>query len=90
MPDCVLGEFNRLIAFLWRGKNDLVARAVVIQPLEYGGFSMVSLPLKVWACMFKGSVALLDAFQAGGNSSFTVLSAVCLVYWQDRLAPTSY
>ena len=49
MPDCVLGDLNRMISFLWGDKNDLVARAVVIQALEFGGFSVVSLQLKVWS-----------------------------------------
>ena len=50
---------------------------MVKQPPEFGEFSVVSLQLKVWSRMFNGSVALLDAFQAGCNSSFIVLSAVC-------------
>ena len=50
MPVWVLASLNRLIfPFFWGGKADLVARDVVIQPPDFGGFSLVSVQLKVWA-----------------------------------------
>ena len=50
MPVWVLASLNRLIfPFFWGGKVDLVARDVVIQPPDFGGFSLVSVQLKVWA-----------------------------------------
>ena len=43
-------ELNGLIFnFFWGGKRDLVARNVVIHPKKMGGFSMVSIELKVYA-----------------------------------------
>ena len=43
-------ELNGLIFNLfWGGKRDLVARNVVIHPKKMGGFSMVSIELKVYA-----------------------------------------
>ena len=50
MPVWVLASLNRVIfPFFWGGKVDLVARDVVIQPPDFGGFSLVSVQLKVWA-----------------------------------------
>ena len=49
-PVWVLASLNRLIfSFFWGGKVDLVARDVVIQPPDFGGFSLVSVQVKVWA-----------------------------------------
>ena len=49
-PVWVLASLNRLIfPFFWGGKVDLVARDVVIQPPDFGGFSLVSVQVKVWA-----------------------------------------
>ena len=40
MPAWVLGELLRLVfSFFWKGKKDLVARAVVVQAPSVGGFS---------------------------------------------------
>ena len=50
IPVWVLASLNRLIfPFFWGGKADLVARDVVIQSLDFGGFSLVCVQLKVWA-----------------------------------------
>ena len=50
MPVWVLASLNRLIfTFFWGGKVDLVTRDVAIQPPDFGGFSLVSIQLKVWA-----------------------------------------
>ena len=50
MPDWVLASLNRVnFLFFWGRKVDLVARDVVIQPPDFGGFSLVSVQLKVWA-----------------------------------------
>ena len=50
MPDWVLASRNRLIFPFFRGgKVDLVTRDVVIQPPDFGGFSLLSVQLKVWA-----------------------------------------
>ena len=46
----VLKELNTLtFSFFWKGKRDLVSRAVVVQPTLFGGFSVVSVKLKVWS-----------------------------------------
>ena len=43
-------ELNRLIFnFFWGGKRDLVTQNVVIHPKDMGGFSLVSIKLKVYA-----------------------------------------
>ena len=45
-------ELNRIIFnFFWSGKCDLVARNVVIQPLDLGGFSVVSIQFKVYSLL---------------------------------------
>ena len=50
MPSWAKMELNGLIFnFFWGGKRDLVARNVVIHPKGMGGFSMVSIELKVYA-----------------------------------------
>ena len=47
MPDWVLASLNRLIfPFFWGGKVDLVATDV-IQPPDFGGFSLVAVQLNV-------------------------------------------
>ena len=44
IPGWVLRELNSLIfKFFWKGKRDLVARTVVSQPYNAGGFSVVSI-----------------------------------------------
>ena len=48
MPPWVLGELSRLLfSFFWKGKKDLVARAVVIQAPSVGGCSVVDVKFKV-------------------------------------------
>ena len=48
MPPWVVGELLRLVfSFLWKGKKDLVARAVVVQAPSVGGFLVVDVKLKV-------------------------------------------
>ena len=52
LPDLLLAELNSLVfRFFWNGKKDLVARQVVIQPTERGGFGVVSVALKVSALL---------------------------------------
>ena len=55
-------ELNTLIfKFFWRGKRDLLARCVVVQPFCLGGFSVVDFQCKVlalhvqWVCRFVSS-----------------------------------
>ena len=49
-----LGELNRIIfSFFWKGKKDLVARAVVIQPRSHGGFGLISAHLKSRALLLQ-------------------------------------
>ena len=49
MPNWVMA-LNRLIfPFFYGGKVDLIPRDVVIQPPNFGGFSLESVQLKVWA-----------------------------------------
>ena len=51
IPHWALAELNYLVFnFFWSGKRDLVARQVVIHPRNLGGFSVVSVHLKV--CSF--------------------------------------
>ena len=48
MPPWVFGEPLRLVfSFFWKGKKDLVARAVVVQALSVGGFSVVDVKLNL-------------------------------------------
>ena len=48
MPPWVLGELLRLLfSFFWKGKKDLIARAVVVQVPSVGGCSVVDVKLKV-------------------------------------------
>ena len=48
MPPWVFGELLRLVfSFFWKGKKDLVARAVVVQAPSVGGFSVENVKLKV-------------------------------------------
>lgn len=48
MPAWVLLELNKLVFnFFWSGKRDLVARNVLFHPYDLGGFSVVSVQLKV-------------------------------------------
>ena len=50
IPSWAKMELNTLIFnFFWGGKRDLVARNVIIHPKDMGGFSMVSIELKVYA-----------------------------------------
>ena len=54
MPTFVLHELNQLVLkFFWRGKCDLVACRVVLQPASSGGFSVVDVELKVWALLLQ-------------------------------------
>lgn len=50
MPPWVLKELNRLVfGFFWKDKRELVARSCVVQHSLFGGFSVVSIKLKVWS-----------------------------------------
>lgn len=52
VPDWVVCELNSLVfKFFWKGKVDLVARSVVVQPCCAGGFGVVSIRLKVHALL---------------------------------------
>lgn len=52
MPDWVLGELNSLaFKFFWSNKRDLVARAVVNQPTDLGGFAVVNARFKTCALL---------------------------------------
>ena len=52
MPHWVLAELNTLTyKFFWSGKRDLVARAVVCQPTDRGGFSVVNIDYKTSALL---------------------------------------
>ena len=52
MPMWVLSERNTvLFSFVWGGKKDFVARAVVVHPETVGDFSVVSIRHKVYALL---------------------------------------
>ena len=52
MPSWVCCELNKVIFnFFWSGKRDLVARKVVVQSLDAGGFSVVSIQFKVFSLL---------------------------------------
>ena len=52
MSSWVCRELNSIIFyFFWSGKRDLVARNVLIQSLDLGGFSVVSIQLKVFSLL---------------------------------------
>ena len=52
MPLWVCRELNKIVFnFFWSGKRDLVARNVVIQPPDLGGFSVVSIQFKVYSLL---------------------------------------
>ena len=54
IPAWALGKLNRIIfSFFWKGKKDLVARAVVIQPRSHGGFGVISAHLKSGALLLQ-------------------------------------
>jgi len=54
MPSWVLSELNSIVfKFFWSGKRDLVARKVVVQPRENGGFNVVSIRCKVDALLIQ-------------------------------------
>jgi len=72
MPDWVLASLNRLIfPFFWGGKVDLVPRDVVIQPPDLGGFSLVSVQLKVWALHVQWVGRFVRRFSAWMQFFFT-------------------
>lgn len=82
MLDWMLASLNRLIfPFFWGGKVDLIARDVVIQSSVFGGFSLVSVQLNVWAFTFNGLVVLLGASQFG-CSSFSIIHVFCMALRQ--------
>jgi len=69
MPPWVLAELNKLVfSFFWKGKRDLVARAVVVQSPSVGGCSVVDIKLKVqsllaqWVRRFVSSVSSWSLF----------------------------
>ena len=73
LPPWVLQELNFFIFNLfWKGKPDLVSRAVVVQPNCCGGFSVVDVKLKV-------SALLLQWIRRFVNSPNSWVSL--LVYW---------
>lgn len=48
MPDWALKDINKLLFdFFWKGKKELVACNVVVQPRSSGSFSVVAVALKV-------------------------------------------
>ena len=52
MPNWVFSKLNSLLfKFFWAGKPDLVRRDVVVQKKDSGGFSVVSVKLKVQALL---------------------------------------
>ena len=73
MPSWVLRELNSLVfKFFWKGKPDLVSRAVVVQPNCCGGFSVVDVNLKVSAFLLQW----IRRFASSPNSWVSFL-----VYW---------
>jgi len=99
MPSWVLSELNTLVfKFFWSGKRDLVARKVVVQPQEFGGFNIVFIRHKVdallvqWVCRFSTSpntwVALLTFwfFDRFGVGPLQVFSSP-VSYSADLLPP---
>ena len=89
MPEWVLRQLNFcLFDFFWSGKKDLVKWTVVVQPKSDGGFSVVSISLKVkaliiqWIRRFAASpgawVSLLIywLFDRFGVDPVTVLSSL--------------
>ena len=99
MPPWVDTELTRLIFdSFWGGKRDLAARRVLYCPREHGGFSVVSVSLKVYSLLAQwvrrlkmchnGWVYLLtywlfDRFGATPHDAFADPSVVSL----DRLPP---
>ena len=89
MPLWVSRELNKIVFnFFWSGKRDLVARNVLVQSPDLGGFSVVSIQFKVYSLLvqwvkrllvspngwtFLLKYWLLDRFNA---SPFEVLSSV--------------
>ncbi len=54
MPQRILSELNGILfKFFWASKRDLVRRDVVVQKKESGGFSVVSISLKVQALLIQ-------------------------------------
>ena len=54
IPGWALGKLNRIILpFFWKGKKDLVARAVVIQSRSCGGFGILATHLKSQALLIQ-------------------------------------
>ena len=73
MPSWVLRELNSLVfKFFWKGKPDLVSRAVVVEPNCCGGFSVVDVNLKVSALLLQW----IRRFASSPNSWVSFL-----VYW---------
>ena len=71
MPPWVLHELNSLVfKFFWKGKPDLVSRAVVVQPNCCCGFSVVDVNFKVSALQW------IRRFASSPNSWVSFL-----VYW---------
>jgi len=73
MPPWVLKELNTLVFnVFWKGKRDLVARSVVVQPTLFGGVSVVSLKSEVWSL-----IAQWVKHFASSPSSWSVF----MTYW---------
>ena len=74
MPRWVLKELNSLLfGFFWSGKKDKVNRKVVVQPKDCGGFSVVSIELKVQALL----VQWFRRFVISPNSWVSLLTDCC-------------
>lgn len=81
MPSWVCCELNKVVFnFFWSGKRDLVARKVVVQSPDVGGYSVVSIQLKVYSLLALWVKRLLLS-----SSGWTYL----LKYWLlDRFQAT--
>ena len=71
-----MAGLNSLVfKFFWKGKPDLVSRAVVVQPNCCGGFSVVDVNLKVSALLRQW----IRRFASSPNSWVSFL-----VYWFNQ------
>ena len=77
------------LKFFWRGKRDLVARRVVVQPFCLGGFSVVDFQCKVlalhvqWVRRFVSSPSSWVSFMVFWFSS--VLAAPRMLFFLHRM-----
>lgn len=78
MPAWVLKELNTLVFnFFWKGKRDLVARCIVVQPTLFAGFSVVSVKFKVWSLIAQW-VKRFASSPSGWVSFMTYWFSTCL------------